>query len=102
MKKKISEQKLNNIVKEVVNEVKQVKYTVDGRHIGYSPERSGFNSKDKWERQDFDTETFRELVTNCLSSIAKARDYAREHGEGEWYMLLNEIIGELWDRREEL
>ena len=36
-----------------------------------------------------------ELIDNAMNELNKARDYARTHGEGEWYNLLNAILSEI-------
>ena len=75
------------------------KDTVKGKYLRYSPEDSGFNSEDEWSRsENFNEGEFLGLIGDAVDSLSKARDFARENGDGKWYMLLNAIVAELWDR----
>lgn len=75
------------------------KDTVKGKYLRYSPEDSGFDSEDEWNRnEDFNEEEFYNLINDASMSLNKAREFALQNGDGKWYMLLNAIIAELWDR----
>ena len=96
---RINESQLAKIVKESVKKVLKEDDSVSGKYLRYSPEQQGFDSKDGWTlNQNFDTEQFKTLINNSLNELNKARDYARKNGAGEWYMLLNAIMGEVYDK----
>ena len=41
---------------------------------------------------------FESIMSDVISSLDKARDFARENADSDWYMFLNAIIGEIYDR----
>ena len=55
-------------------------------------------SQDDWNlRDEYSEDEMFSLINTALSSLNKARDYARKNGNGNIYELLNEIMTELWD-----
>lgn len=111
---RLTEGDFNRIIRKCVNEaVNKVVYpyhmqslygvkhptdSVKGRFLRYSPEDSGFSSNDKWNKnKQYDAQHMIDLIDSANDSLSKAREYAFEMGHGNWYNLLNAILGELND-----
>lgn len=108
----INERKIDNIIKNVITEMGRRqqtigfadgfgpygrrKDTVRGTYLRYSPEDTGFDSKDPWNRSEtYEDSKMNELIDKALTALCEAREYAAEQGHGEMYMLLNTIVAEL-------
>ena len=83
-------------------EPKKAKDSVRGRYLRYSPEDSNFSSEGEnfgWIMQDsYNESEMNKLIDDALTSLNKAREYAKDGGHGRWYTLLNAICGELYHR----
>ena len=83
-------------------EPKKAKDSVRGRYLRYSPEDSNFSSEGEnfgWIMQDsYNESEMNKLIDDALTSLNKARKYAKDGGHGRWYTLLNAICGELYHR----
>ena len=115
----INERKLDNIIKNVITEMGKRQQTIGfadgfgpygrrkdtmhGNWLRWSPEDSGFKSDEPWNRANtYDDTTMDKLLDEAMTAINNAREYAREQGHGEMYMLLNAIIAELSERKSTL
>lgn len=103
---KIIDEAINNVLKEVKREKpilpyhrqkgKNKKDSCIGTFLRYSPEDSSFDSRQKWNvSEDYDSEQMAELIDQSMNALGNAREYARTNGHGNWFNLLNAILGEL-------